>query len=57
MSSKQDGEEFLRAKSYANVGVSIKQFGFESDKKLLEPYEEKSFLKSILQALMHGKQQ
>ena len=32
MSSKQDGEEFLRAKRYANVGVSIKQSGFESDK-------------------------
>ena len=56
MLSKQGGKEFIGAKRCPIVGVGRKQLGFESDKKLMEPHEEKSF-RSILQTLMHLKQQ
>ena len=57
MLSKQGGKETLGAKTYLNVGMARTQSGFESDRKLVEPYEEIKFQKIISQALMHFKQQ
>jgi len=48
MSSKQGSGEFHGAKTYPNVGVPRKQFGFESYRKLVKLYEEESFRKASL---------
>ena len=50
-------KKFLRVEKYPNAGEGRKQSRFESDCKLMNPYEEYSFKKSIPQALMHFKQQ
>ena len=56
--NQKGGKEFVEVKRYPNVGVARKQSGFESDRKLIKPHEEKSFRKSYFKPLeKHFKQQ